>query len=192
MASVAWVLLPRAALRRATHGAQQEGSAPATDRRWMAGDLTCRGWRGASRCTRAAANEREGEASATRWRRGAPASNGKPAERPACNDGDGRGVSSADRVDGISNTVHPWASFNRRMVDVRARIDWGLQRSAREPSRSSSPGRAGAGAARCAMAEGPGRGLRGSSARQPRRRIKPRTTEEFQTAGSFRVLALVK
>ena len=35
--------------------------------------------------------------------------------------GDGRGVSSADRVDGISNTVHPWASFNRRMVDVRAR-----------------------------------------------------------------------
>ena len=87
MASVAWVLLPRAALRRATHGAQQEGSAPATDRRWMAGDLTCRGWRGASRCTRAAANEREGEASATRWRRGAPASNGKPAERPACNDG---------------------------------------------------------------------------------------------------------
>ena len=99
--------------------------------------------------------------------------------------GHGRGVSSADRVDGISNTVHPWASFNRRMVDVRARIDWGLQRSAREPSRSSSPGRAGAGAARCAMAEGPGRGLRGSSARQPRRRIKPRTTEEFQTAGQL-------
>ena len=69
--------------------------------------------------------------------------------------------------------------------EMRARIDWGLQRSAREPSRSSSPGRAGAGAARCAMAEGPGRGLRGSSARQPRRRIKPRTTEEFQTAGQL-------
>ena len=37
------------------------------------------------------------------------------------------------RVDGVSNTVHPWAPFIRRMTDVRTRLS-----AVREPS--SSPG----------------------------------------------------
>ena len=50
----------------------------------------------------------------------------------------------------------PSAPLSRRIGDVRARIDRGLLQPARERSRSSSPGRQVAGAASCAMAEGPG------------------------------------
>ncbi|KAG2574278.1 hypothetical protein PVAP13_7KG306103 [Panicum virgatum] len=110
MAGVAWLLLPRrgraAALRRDT-----ACSAPATDRRWMAGrrphlpGTGCR--KGASLRTRVAADEREKPPR----RGGAPASHEKPAET-ACLQRQGvDGVSSADRVDGISNTVHPLGQF---------------------------------------------------------------------------------
>jgi len=80
--------------RRGTARSQHEG-VPAADRGGKRDlDGTCRGWRGASRRTPAAANEREKPPR----RGGAPASNGKPAEA-ACLQRQG--------VDGVElNPVH--------------------------------------------------------------------------------------
>jgi hypothetical protein len=115
MASVAWLLLPRrgraAALRRDT-----ACSAPATDRRWMAGrrphlpGTGCR--KGASLRTRVAADEPEKPPR----RGGAPASHEKPAEAACLQH---RGWTVFQVPTGWTST--PWASFNRRMVDVRTR-----------------------------------------------------------------------